>query len=210
MNNDPYWDHFRGDRMSVRVGGKMVRGGPRVLAGGGDIFLAARPKGLAGSGCSVTFALPGKADLQAKPLDFFKGELPADESAAQPIASLALTDKLLRAADLPLRASIRGTDKLSEELSKVYPGRYLATARLTYVPRVVGLRLGAIETNRPSRFSSVGGHIRTPDQLDLPMLFAEKPDPAAAVAVRIDGFKGWFPCGPWKATDTPPPPEPLK
>lgn len=99
MNSDPYWHHFRRFPVFLRVGDRVIRGGPRLLGVPG----AAPVPGVFGFGrrgrWSAVFTVPGDVPPAGADLRFFfadrESRKPEPEPAAEPFATLRPT-----AADL--------------------------------------------------------------------------------------------------------------
>ncbi len=215
MNSDGYWHHFRQYRMTLEIGDARIPSGPRLLN---------RAKGpigklLAASDYTVTFEIPAGAKLADAKLAFI-GRVEDTTATPTPIpapfAELKLTEKELAALSGPLRLAILSRDEVSEEAVegqtvKDVVGKFAVCMRALPHCDIEAVRIGKLESVAESPVLTVNGkkHYRAGDLGDFVLLFAAKPDPKAALAVRIRGHKEWFPCEAWKATDTPPAPAPL-
>ena len=218
MNSDGYWDHFRHHRMTLEVGDARIPSGPRLLV---------RPTGerpidkiLAAPDYTVTFEIPAEVKLADEKMAFI-GRV-EDPNVTQtpkppPFAELKLTAKEFATLSGPLRLAILSSDEVSEEVVKGLTvkdvvGKFAVCMRALPHGDIEAVRIGKLESVAESPVMTVNGkkHHQAGDLGDFVLLFAAKPDPKAALAVRIKGHKPWFPCEAWKANDTPPAPAPLK
>ena len=186
MNSDPYWHHFRGRQVYLQVGGKAYPGGPRLvthhpwadLLGKKD---GPRPK----YGWTTSFALPADVKLAGELAFSYDTGARSVADPGKPFARLELTEQDVKAAAVPLRATVRLAGRSDDG--------HFAVVALNHLPWYADVRLGEAEAGHASSVSLGEGkghrHVE-PDEYIL--TFKDAPSAGAVVRVKFREAEGWY------------------
>jgi hypothetical protein len=198
MNSDPYLHHFRPRAVFLTVGGKSYRGGPRVIGWHPWNPLSSKAPPRWAWMCS--FVLPSDVDLAGKLTFHYRNPRTADDQpAAEPFAKLELTRADVKAATVPLRATITATgthvyaysyaEGRTEKLAVPFVAYQLNHHPHIYEAMVGDAKpTGTAETvhdealNRP----------RHRAEYESVLTFKQAPSASAAVRVKFPGREGWY------------------
>ena len=191
MNSDPYWHHFRLYPTYLRVGDKVFSGGPRLSSRLGlELFLNKEPR--TRYGWTTAFVLPADVKLTGTELKFHHGD-GNSKPAVEAFAKLHLTEKDLKAAAIPFRATLKAVGKFHDPLDDGLNVHYIVFVPSHFV-RFDDLRIGKA---KPRRFpydlyfgDGKGYRPSRPDEVAA--TFTNSPPSDAAVRLKFHGIDGWF------------------
>ena len=206
MNSDPYWHHFRWFPVFLRVGDRVVRGGPRLLGTPGAV---APVRGVLGPGrrgyWSAVFVLPADVPVAGAALRFHyadrESRKPEAEPAAEPFATLRPTAADLKRLAAPLRAERVLTAALQPRQAERTGAGYAVVYRFNFAADADEFRVGDEKaTHFLELIESPAGSDRryawqqTTRPGEAALGFKGKPPADGAVSVRLHGLPGWYTC----------------
>jgi hypothetical protein len=197
MNSDPYLHHFRPRAVFLAVGEKSYKGGPRLV--GWHPWTALVGKAPPQWPWTCSFVLPADVDLTGKLTFHYRNPRSADdEPGAEPFANLEVTEKSLKAATVPLRATVTATGKGIKTYAATGIGelieveRHFVVFEFNHKPAFADITMGdapsaeyavQIFDDSTKRYRQADGYTRT---------FKEAPRAGAAVRVKFPGREGWY------------------
>lgn len=211
MNSDPYWHHFRQFPVFLRVGDRVVRGGPRLLGVPGEVPPVRGPLGFDRRGrWSAVFVVPADVPVAGAALRFHfadrESRKPEAEPTAGPFATLRPAAADLKRITAPLRAERVLTAALPPRQAERTGAGYAAVFRFNFAADTDEFRVGdemavayleQIESPEGAARRHVWQAVR-PGEVGLG--FKRKPLADGAVSVRPHGLPGWYKC---ETTDPP-------
>lgn len=205
MNSDPYWHHFRQFPVFLRVGNRVIRGGPRLLGVPG----AAPVPGVFGFGRRgrwlAVFVLPADVPLAGAALGFHfadrESRKPEPEPAAEPFATLRPTAADLKRVAAPMRAERVLAAALPPRQAELTGAGHAVVFRFNFAASETEFRVGGekavayldrVETPEGSDRRYAWQQTTRPGEAALG--FKAEPPADAAVSVRLHGLPGWYKC----------------
>ena len=190
MNSDPYLHHFRPKVVYLTVGEKVFTGGPRLRGWSGLALVlkkGPRPK----FGWTTCFVLPADVKLTGElQFSYSNGN---SKPAAEAFARLKLTENDLKAAAIPLRATVKATGKFSDVLDDKLEVYYVVFVPSHYAT-FDDLRIGEAKPRRFPYDIYLGkgkGYLPSlPDELAA--TFKDAPPVDAAVRMKFRGIEEWY------------------
>ncbi|MBX9628536.1 MAG: hypothetical protein K2X82_32365 [Gemmataceae bacterium] len=212
MNSDPYWHHFRQRPVFLRVGDRLVRGGPRLLGVPGQ---AAPVPGVFGFGRRgrwlAVFVLPADVPVAGVPLRFYfadrESRAPEPEPTTEPFATLRPTAADLKRVTAPLRAERVLTAALPPRQAERTGAGHAVVFRFNFAADTDEFRVGdekavayleQIESPEGAARRYLWQQAVRPGEVGLG--FKGKPPADGAVSVKPHGLPGWYKC---ETADTP-------